>query len=303
MTIPHQGELAALATAGCWTLTALSFESAGKRVGSLAVNLIRLAMGFFFLGAFTWIARGRPLPTDASPHAWLWLALSGLIGFALGDLCLFRACVLVGARISMLIMSLVPPMTALIGWGFLGERLGSRDWIGMALTVSGVVWVALERRGSAGGTAAAPARERHTAQGLLLAFGAAVGQAVGLILSKFGMGAYDPFASSQIRVLTGAAAFVVLFFALRRWSWVGAALRDRAAMARISVGAVFGPFLGVSFSLMAVQHAPAGVAATIISIVPVLIIAPAVLFLHEKVSARAVGGAVLAVAGVALLFL
>jgi len=298
MALPHQGELAALATAGCWTLTALSFESAGKRVGSLAVNLIRLVMACVLLTVFGLITRGHPLPTDASPKAWLWLTLSGLVGFAFGDLCLFRAFVLLGARIAMLIMALVPPLTALIGWAFLGEQLGLRHWIGMALTVSGVIWVALERREQE--PAIGPLR---VGPGVLLALGAAVGQAVGLVLSKFGMASYNPFASAQIRVLTGAIGFVVIFFAFRRWSWVGAALRDGAAMVRISIGAIFGPFLGVSFSLMAIQRTATGVAATIMAIVPVLIIAPAVLLLHEKVSLRAVAGAVLAVVGVGMLFL
>ncbi len=294
----HQGELAALATAFCWTLTALSFESAGKRVGSLAVNLVRLVMAFVILSIVGWIARGHVLPTDASPSAWLWLALSGLVGFALGDLCLFRAFVLVGARIAMLIMALVPPMTALLGWFFLGEQLGLRHWVGMAITVSGVTWVALERR--AGDVAASQSR---VAPGVLLALGAAVGQAVGLILSKFGMGGYSPFASAQIRVLAGAIAFTAIFSLAHRWRWVATALHDLGAMVRISVGAFFGPFLGVSLSLLAVQHTATGVAATIMSIVPVLIIAPAVLAFHEKVSLRAVVGALVAVAGVALLFL
>jgi drug/metabolite transporter (DMT)-like permease len=294
----HLGEIAALATALCWTVTALSFESAGKRVGSLAVNLIRLSIAFVLLAAFGLVTRGRALPTDATPHAWLWLALSGLVGFAFGDLCLFRAFVLVGARIAMLVMALVPPMTALIGWAFLGEGLGARSLVGMGLTVSGVVWVALEGRREP----LAPGTLRVT-PGILLAFGAAVGQAGGLILSKYAMGSYSPFAAAQIRVLAGAIGFAVLFTALRRWPWVGAALRHRPAMARISLGAVFGPFLGVSFSLMAVQHTATGVAATIMAIVPVLIIAPAILLFHEKVSARAMIGAVAAVAGVALLFL
>ena len=300
MAIPHAGEFAALATACCWTLTALSFEQAGKRVGSLSVNLIRLAVAALLLAAFTGITRGRPLPTDASGHAWLWLSLSGLVGFALGDLCLFRAFVLVGARVSMLIMALVPPMTALIGGLFLHESLGSRDWIGMALTVGGVLWVALERREGEPGAATGP---RRIGPGLLLAFGAALGQAVGLVLSKFGMGAYSAFASAHIRVLTGAVAFALIFTIFRHWAWVGAAIRHRTAMTFTLIGAVFGPFLGVSLSLLAVQHTATGIASTIMSIVPVLIIPPAILVLHEKVSARAVFGAVLAVAGVGLLFL
>lgn len=298
MPSSHAGELAALGTACCWTLTALVFESAGKRVGSLPVNLLRLVIALGFLAMYGVVARGTPLPVDASPHAWTWLSVSGLIGFTIGDLCYFRALVVLGARLSILLMALVPPCTALIGWVFLGERLSALDWLGMALTVGGVAWVTLERRPAAGG-----GRTRISAGGLLLGLGASVGQAVGLILSKFGMGSYDAFAATQIRVLAGIVGFGLVFTVLGWWSRVGAALRDGAAMTRIGVGAFFGPFIGVSLSLFAVQHAPAGVAATIIEIQPVLILVPAALIYRERISLRAAAGAFLAVGGAALLFL
>jgi drug/metabolite transporter (DMT)-like permease len=318
------GELAALATAICWTMTALSFESAGRRVGSLAVNIIRLALALVFLTAFGAIARGHALPVDAGGRAWLWLGVSGLIGFCLGDLCLFRAFVLIGARLAMLFMSLVPPMVALISLVALGEKLSGHDLLGMALTVGGVTWVVGERRrrnpGPAGAATAIPAGTATTAPagagspglpggpqagaaGVLLGLGAAAGQAVGLVLSKYAMGSYHPFAATQIRVIAGVAGFAVLFSLFGWWPRVWAALRHRPAMARITLGAVFGPFLGVSFSLLAVQKTQAGVASAIMSIVPVLIIGPSILLFKERVSPRAVAGAAVAVAGVAVLFL
>ena len=42
------GELAALATAICWTLSPIAFEYSGKEVGSLSVNYIRLIIAFIF---------------------------------------------------------------------------------------------------------------------------------------------------------------------------------------------------------------------------------------------------------------
>lgn len=294
------GELAALATACCWTVTALAFEAASRRVGSLAVNLIRLVLALVLLTGYTAIVRGQPLPTDASAHAWLWLSISGLVGFTGGDLCLFRAFVVIGARLSMLLMSLVPLFTALAGWLVMGERLTALQGAGMALTVAGVCWVVLERREPAGG-GGLPAR--HPLGGVLLGLGGAAGQAVGLVLSKLGMGAYDAFASTQIRALAGVAGFALLFSLIRWWPRVRAALSDRPAMARTAAGSFFGPFLGVSLSLVAVQHTEAGVAATLMALVPVLIIPAAIVIKRERVSRRAWVGAGVAVGGSALLFL
>ncbi len=122
MPSTHAGELFALLTALCWTVASMSFEAAGRRVGSLAVNFIRLIFASSSMRFFA-LLRGSLFPLDAPSHAGLWLSLSGLVGFTIGDLLLFRALVVIGARVSMLMMALVPPITALIGWVTLGETL------------------------------------------------------------------------------------------------------------------------------------------------------------------------------------
>lgn len=302
--IAHWGEIAALITAIFWTVTALAFESAGRKIGSLVLNLLRLLVGFIFLSIFTLFYRGYFFPVDATTEAWIYLFISGLIGFVIGDLCLFQAFVLIGARISMLIMSLTPPITALISWIILGETLTPQNWFGMIVTMSGISVVVLKRadRSSRKGMFN-QFKIGFPLVGVLLALGGAVGQGAGLVLSKFGMQDYDAFAASQIRIIAGIVGFVVIFTLLRRWRDVLLALSFRKPMIQMTVGAFFGPFLGVSFSLIAVKYASAGVAATLMSIVPVLIIAPSAIFLKEKVTLKEIIGALIAVVGVALFFL
>jgi drug/metabolite transporter (DMT)-like permease len=300
----HFGEIAGVLTAVFWTVTSLAFESAGKKVGSLSVNLIRLVMAFFFIGIYSWIARGFFFPSDATWFQWKWLALSGIIGFVIGDLLLFQAFVVVGARISMLMMALAPPFAALIGWLLLDEVLEAKSWFGMAVTMVGIVIVILKReKTEKNGTIVKKIKSSYSIPGILLALGGALGQAAGLVISKKGMGEYDAFSAAQIRVLTGIVGFTILFFFMRRWSKVWEAVQHTSAMKRITLGAVFGPFLGVSFSLIAVQHTQAGIAATLMAIVPVLIIGPSILFFKEKVNWKEILGATITVAGVAMFFL
>jgi drug/metabolite transporter (DMT)-like permease len=294
----HPGELAALATAGCWTVSALAFTEAARRMGSLPLNIIRLAMA---LGVFVLVegfVRGAPLPVDASAHNWFWLSVSGLVGFTLGDLCLFRALVLIGPRLTLLVLSLVPVMAAAISWVALDEELSLFSLAGMALVVGGVAWVILERKPPAAGAAM-----HVSAAGILLALGAAAGQAGGLVLSKIGMSdGYDAFAATQVRAMAGLAGFIVVLFTDRAWPRLAAAARSRPGMAYAALGAFFGPFLGVSLSLVAVKYTYVGIAATIIALVPVLVIPVVIVVYREKVSLRAIFGAVLALAGVALLY-
>jgi drug/metabolite transporter (DMT)-like permease len=133
MFASHIGEFAALVTAMSWTIGAMAFELATKRSGSIFVNLMKLFIGLILLGLFTLFTRGSALPLDATAQAWFWLSLSGVVGFVIGDLLLFRAFATIGSRISMLIMASVPPFTALLGWLIMGERLFPVHILGMAL--------------------------------------------------------------------------------------------------------------------------------------------------------------------------
>jgi drug/metabolite transporter (DMT)-like permease len=295
----YTGELAALATAVFWTITAMSFEVASKNIGSLAVNMIRLVLAFIFLSVFNLIARGMILPLDASPHAWFWLSVSGLVGFVFGDYFLFRAFAAISARVAMLFMTLVPPITALIGWMILGESMSLLEVTGMGMTISGIALALFSRKGEGKNKRV---RLSYPVKGILFAVGGAVGQAVGLVLSKYGMGDYHAFAATQIRIIAGMIGFAVIIIVLNKGSVIRNAFKSRPGMIGTGIGSVFGPFLGVSFSLIAVKYASTGVASTIMAIIPILIIPPAVLLFKQKVSWLEFIGAIISVGGVTLFF-
>ncbi len=295
------GSLAALATAASWTLTSLAFERAGRRMGSMSLNLLRLVLGCLFLGLYG-LATGRGFfPLGAGAHAWLWLGASGLVGLVLGDLLLFQAFIDIGARISMLVYATAPAFAALLGFLVLGERPSLAGLGGMALTMAGIGLVVMDRGGR--GAEASRPRAALRARGVLLALGAALGQAGGLILSKLGAGSMDPFSGTQIRVSVALVGFALVLLAARGYKALPGALRDGRALVALGIGSFFGPFLGVSLSLLAVQNAPAGIASAIMSISPVLIILPSAAMLKERIRLVEVLGALLAVGGVFVLFL
>lgn len=296
------GELAALGAAASWAFTALAIEGGARRIGSLTVNLVRLVFAFALLSLAGLFVRGVPLPVDATAHNWIWLTVSGLVGFTFGDLCLYRAYLVLGPRLSSLMMALVPPITALIGWIALGETLTRRDMLGMTLTVVGIGWAILER-GRRTEIIAESGPLSISFAGVALGFGGALGQGVGLILSKIGMAGYHVFAANQVRVLAGAVGYALLFFALKWWPNVRTGIRDGKALGFCALGAFFGPFLAVSLSLVAVRETVAGVAASIMALTPVLIIPLVIVLKKERVGIGGFVGALVAVTGVALLFL
>lgn len=298
------GHLFALCTTLLWTMSALCFEAASKRVGSMAVNLLRLLVAMVLLGCLGLAQSGNFIPTHASAHQWNWLLLSGAIGFFLGDLALFRAYVLIGSRLTTLLMVLSAPFAAITALWWLDEKLSMQSIIGMMVVLAGVAWVCLERNEKN------PLPRHHVVWGVVLGIIAAIGQGVGGVLTKVGMfdpsaavNPLNPFDTTQIRILAGIAGFCVAIPAMRRSGDVIRATRHPAAMGFLILGALVGPALGVSCYNASLERIPAGVTNTIASMVPVTIIPFAILIKREHVSLRAIVGAMVAIVGVALLCL
>jgi drug/metabolite transporter (DMT)-like permease len=292
------GEIAAILTAICWAITSVSFEDAGKKIGSMNLNLLRLLLAIVFLCIFTIFSRGFVLPVDASLNTWLWLLLSGFVGIVIGDFLLFEAFVRIGARISMLIFASVPPLSGIMAYLFLGETMTMMQIIGMVVTLFGIALVILDGKSENG-----KVKFAHPILGILLAFGGALGQSAGYIIGKFGMADYDAFAATQIRVIAGIIGFVILFTVMGQWKKFANVLRAPKKLKSTVVGSFFGPFLGISLSLYAVQRINPGVASTLISITPVLLIPYAIFIKKEKVHIKEIIGSIVAVGGLAIMFI
>ncbi len=294
------GELAALATALCWTGSATFFTFASRRVGSVVVNRIRLLIAAVLLSATHWLVLGSPLPA-AEPQRWFWLGLSGIVGLAIGDAFLFQAYVWIGARLTMLMMSTVPILSALLAWAALGERLLPQQWAGIALTVIGLAWVAARP----GAQTDAPAARLDYRRGLLYGLGAAAGQALGMILAKEGLsGAFPPLSGNVMRMTSAAAAMWLVTLMRGQARSTAQALREKpSAWGPITAGAVAGPFFGVWLSLIAIQATEVGVASTLMALPPVFLLPVGRFVFGERVGWQAVAGTMLAMAGISLLFL
>jgi drug/metabolite transporter (DMT)-like permease len=291
------GELAALATAVCWSFTAILFSYSGRRVGSDVVNRSRLLFALLFLLLTHRLLEGVFFPRDVEPFRWGWLAVSSLLGLVLGDAFLFRAYVLIGPRLSMLMMSTVPILSAIFGRVLFGESVSPLELLGILVAVGGIAWVVTEGQG-----AALPGDQHNYRRGLLFAFLGALGQVTNLVTARFAL--VDDFSTISATLIRILVALVVLWglaavrrqvrYTFRQW-------RDRRALAALVGGSTVGPFLGIWLSLIAVQNARLGIAATLMALPPVLLIPLEYALYGRRVSRRSLVGTVAAMAGVALL--
>ncbi len=307
------GEIIALIVAFSWTATALFADIASHRIGALPLNLIRMAMSLLFLAILLWAFTGAPYPQFADGKAWFWLALSGLVGYVFGDYCLFNSYIVFGSRYGQLFMTLAPPVAGIAGWLMLGEAMSWHSWLAMLVTLTGIGYSILNRGGES---------HKLTLQlplkGVLLGIGAGVGQGVGLVLSKIGLDYYSasvppdapdavtnfmPFAGTFIRAVFGLVGFTAILALRKELRLVRGAFHDRKGMSFAALTTFFGPFLGVSLSLMAVQYAKAGIASTLMALTPVLIIVPYAMINKQRITAKEVIGTLITITGVALFFL
>lgn len=297
----NTGELAALLTSVMFAATSTIFTLAGRQVGPAVLNRARLLLAILFL-FLTHLFLGIQLPLNASADRWFWLGISGIIGLSIGDAFLFTAFIAIGPRLSMLLMSLAPVVGAVLAWIFFGETLRAGQTAGMLLALAGVGWVVMDPRGSKN---AGLTSQRNYQLGVLAGLGAMTGQSVGLVTAKMGVaGSFPALSGTLIRML--AAAVVLWGYTLIRRE-AGSTFKQlsthRRATPLILAGSLFGPFLGVTLSLVAIQNTEVGVASTLMALPPVILLPVGYYFFHERFGWRAVIGTLLAIAGVALLFL
>ena len=294
------GEISALAAAFLWAVSSIFFSFAGKQIGSSLLNLIRLSFALVFLVITHTVLFGSPIPLHASLQQWTWLGLSSLIGLVIGDYFLFQSFIMVGPRLGMLVMAISPVISSLFAWIFLGEVLSSIQVFGIILTIAGISIVVMDRNDSQNKIYG----DSKKWLGILFAIGAAIGQAVGLIFAKKGLPPdFSALSGVVIRVLV-ASIFVWIQVLVRKQIKPGLnVLRMNSKAIKFSfLGAVIGPYLGVWLSLIAVQFAKVGIASTLMALTPIFHL-PIGSILKEKITIQAVFGTLIAIGGVAILFL
>ncbi|MEJ5304598.1 MAG: DMT family transporter [Ignavibacteria bacterium] len=291
------GELSALLTAFLWSITSLLFANAVSRIGSVQLNVSRQIIALIFLSTVIFLF-GFDLSLTARQI--LFLGLSGFVGLTFGDTFLFLAYREIGARISMLIMSLSPAVAAVLAFFLLKEKLSFLTIIGMTVTLSGILLVVYDKNGKQ--------ENGINYLGLFFAFLASVGQGIGLVLAKIAFlesnNSLNGFVATFIRLFASISILLPVSLIMKKFkNPIIVFQKDPKAFLLTVGGSIAGPFLGITFSLIAVSHTKVGIASTIMALPPVIMLPLVKYFYNEKLNFRAVVGAFIAVFGVAILFL
>ncbi|MGA2627196.1 MAG: DMT family transporter [Candidatus Bathyarchaeia archaeon] len=298
------GESAAVAASFLWTASSIFFTSAGKRIGWLSINAYRTVIAIALLAVTQIIILGTVMPL-ASLGQWFWMGLSGIVGLGIGDSGLFAAYLTIGPRRSLLLMALAPIFAAVGAYLMLGETIPELAIVGIIITLIGVVMVILESEERSGEPWISSGLR---ASGVMFGLVAAGGQGVGLVLAKKGIDlipgvTLNPVSATLMRLFLGALFIWVVVLVLGRMPEVLRAARNMAAIRDTAAASLVGPYLGIIFSMVAVTLTETGVAQTLLSLMPVMIIPVVWILYGQRTSWRGIMGAVVAVLGVALIFI
>jgi drug/metabolite transporter (DMT)-like permease len=298
------GQTAALATSCVWTFSSILFTESVRKIGSLSLNAYRIVAAVGFLGVTHVILLGALLPAANSGQVF-WLGMSGIVGLGVGDFGLFAAFAIIGPRRSVLVMALSPIFASVGAFLMLGEIISPQAILGIATTIAGVTWVILEREHR---SMEAPISRRFKIRGVLFALVGAIGQGIGLVFSKKGIllnpdTTLNALSATLIRMAFGALFVWISIIAAGRFLELRSALNRRQGMKYAVAAAFFGPFIGVTLSMVAVTFTQTGVAQTLMSLMPVFIIPVVWVLYKQRISWRGIIGAAIAVIGVAILFL
>ncbi len=295
MSLPLH-ELAALGTATCWATTGLMAADAVRALGPFHFNLIRQGFVACLLAVIV-LAMGSAGGLDWTIVAVL--AISGIVGILMGDTFNFAAVGRLGPRRAGAIFALNAPMAALMGWALLDEALPLQAILGIGVTVAGVALAIL-------GRPRVNAHRFETLQGsiligVLFGLGAAFGQAAGSLIARPVMTAgLDPYLASLVRVGASGAAMGLLIATPLAPATPKAFPRNVLILTAIT--AIIGLLIGMTLFLYALQGSKTGIIATLSATSPVIILPMMWLRTGQRPTGLSFCGAMLAVAGLALIF-
>ena len=295
--MPYIGELSALLTACLWSVTSFLFAFAAGRVGSVQVNISRIVLAGIILFLIVEISG---IDYNLSSTQVYYLILSGIAGLVIGDSFLFKAFQLIGARLGMVLMSLVPAISAILAWVFLSEIITIPGIIGMAVTIFGVLLVVTDTNHTL------TVKGEVNKAGILFGFLGAFGQAGGLVLAKFAFaeGYINGFVASFTRLSSSGIIILIIGLLLRRYKNPFNVFRNDIPALKATIAAtVLAPVLGITLSLVAIEFTKVGIASTLMALVPIIMLPISKYYYKERLSMQAVWGAFIAVAGVVVLFL
>lgn len=255
------GVMAALGAALCWTLASALWRSLPTSLGPAQLNLVKNLVALAFqLPVLVLLHQGMALTPPV-----LLLALSGVVGIALGDSLYFAALRRLGTRRTLTVDAGGPAVTSAAGAVLLAEVPSAQQWLGITLISLAVLLVARRKPLASGGATA-----DQQGVGLLLALGALLCGGAGALLSRAALreALLTPLQSATIRLAAAALVLMPLWGRLPRPA--GGPRPSQLRWPLVLAATLLGTSAGIVLQQLALEQLEGGMAVALLATAPVM---------------------------------
>ena len=291
-----QGEIAAIGAAIAWAVATWIYSQFSHRFSALQLNIVKGVIASAMM-LMVLPFEGTVEPSIETQHLII-LAVSGVVGIAIGDSAYFASLKRIGANKTLLLESLAPPLSGVLALLALGSVLSVQSWLGVVVTTLAVTFVIFQP---------SEANSEMSWSGVAFGLLASVCQASGVVISHYALVAGDlpPLLGAFIRLTVGVLAVMVVInlFETTPYKGIKQHLKELTSGALLwLIGAIFvGTFLALWLQQVALKHANPAIAQTLIATIPLFIL---IIYLikGQRVSAKSALGTLVAVGGISLFF-
>lgn len=297
------GKLFSLLNALTWAFALVFFKQSGDRIPPLALNLFKNLVGIALIGmTIAILPVFPPLPPtlNQAPPAWLWdfrsiemwtLIISGVLGIAIADTIFFYGLNLAGVGLIAIVDCTYTPFVMLFSWLMLGEIITGVHLLGAGLIIVAVLI-------SSGHAPPADRTRGQIVTGIVLAISAVGLMALGIVYATPVLRTAPALWTSQVRLLGGTAALLLIAPLLPHWRETLSILRPSSRWRAALPAGVFGAYLAMVFWVAGFSMTSASIAATLNQSSSIIALLLAAIVLGEKLTLRKGSSVVLALSGV-----
>jgi drug/metabolite transporter (DMT)-like permease len=289
------GEICAIGCAVFWAFAVILLKRSGETVSPLALNLFRVTFSLPLLLATVLLTRSRAFPHVPPADIGILIA-SGVLGIVISDTLFHKSLNMVGAGVTAIIDTFYSPITVLLAFLFIHERIGLRDLAGMTLIMGAVLL----------STTLDPPRNRsrkELAEGVAFGILGLIFLGLGIVVAKPVLYRWPVLWVATVRQ-AGSAVFLLGAAALSpRRREIFRVWRIGPVWKRMVPATVLGSYLSLMLWIAGMKYTLASIAAILNQSSTVFILILSVVLLREPLTRRKVFATILALAGVLLVSL
>ncbi len=289
------GELAAAAAAFCWACSSVIYGR--TRLNAWTINFAKnlFGLGFVTLHLIALWMLGENGLFSFSASAWMYLAISGIVGIAIGDTFYFRSLQILGPRRSLVVSTSTPIFGAIIGWWMLDEFVPWWSLVGILITITGIAVVVLDKQARKESPGHFPGSEWI---GVGCGLVAAICQASGGAISKMAMEECSALEATFVRLLAAVVIGIISLPFLRRLKL--SLIFEKSNLQLLLPAAALGTWLGIWCSQIGFYFTSVAIATMLMSTSPLFAIPLVRFFDGHRISSRAIWGTLIALFGIAM---